>query len=254
MTILLACPANPPRLTPAEPHQRHSCNQRVLQIAARLSTSTGKRGGGTPRLQRSSCLPEGITDTLIGLRALRSFTLLLLLSFVGYRAPAQVIPAFRLPPRIAVFATYNDVKPDFRYYGDLAVDGGFGLGGFYQTRHVIGAELRGSINRWGGLEHEETVLAGPRAALHIRHLFPYVSILGGEANAWRWSNPPIKGEPTPTLIEGRGPQWSVLGGLDVHFNHHLSFRTGELSYAKTYLKGWNMTPLSASAGVVYRIN
>jgi len=29
---------------------------------------------------------------------------------------------------------------------------------------------------------------------------------------------------------------------------------GELSYSKTYLKNWTMTPYTASAGFVYRIN
>jgi hypothetical protein len=179
--------------------------------------------------------------------------LVLLFWTAAHSAPAQVVPTLRVPPAISAFGTFTEVKPDFRYYGDLAVYG-ISLGGFVQTRHVVGVEVRGSILRSGGLEHEESALAGPRFALHLARFSPYVSVLGGEANAWRWSNWPISGEPKPELHEGLGPQWSVLGGLDVHLSHHIVLRVGELSYSKTYLKDWTMTPLTASAGFVYRLN
>jgi hypothetical protein len=180
--------------------------------------------------------------------------LALLFSASACAASAQVmVPGLISAPNISAFGTFTAVKPDFGYYGDLAVYG-ISLGGFVQTRHVIGAEVRGALLRSGGIEHEESALAGPRLALHFARISPYVSILGGVANAWRWSHPPNTGEPPPRMLGGFGPQWSVLCGLDVHLNHHIVFRTGELSYSKTYVKAWTLNPLTASAGIVYRIN
>jgi hypothetical protein len=56
------------------------------------------------------------------------------------------------------------------------------------------------------------------------------------------------------MLGGFGPQWQVLGGVDVRVSHRFVVRMGELSYAKTYVKSWALTPLTASAGIVYRLN
>jgi hypothetical protein len=179
--------------------------------------------------------------------------LALLFAAAGCSAQAQVVPAISAIGNVSAFATFTTVKPDYGYYGDLAVYG-VSFGGFLQTRHLVGLEARSSLLRSGGIEHEETALAGPRFVLHFANVTPYVSVLGGVANAWRWSNPPNKGDPPPRVLGGFGPQWSVLGGLDVRLNHRFVVRMGELSYAKTYVKDWALTPLTASAGIVYRIN
>jgi hypothetical protein len=179
--------------------------------------------------------------------------LALLFSAAACSASAQVIPAFSAIGNVSAFGTFTAVKPDYGYYGDLAVYG-ITFGGFLQTRHLVGLEARSSLLRSGGIEHEETALAGPRFVMHFANVTPYVSVLGGVANAWRWSNPPNKGDPPPRVLGGFGPQWSVLGGLDVRLNHRFVVRMGELSYAKTYVKDWALTPLTASAGIVYRIN
>jgi hypothetical protein len=179
--------------------------------------------------------------------------LALLFSAAACTASAQVIPAFSSIGNISAFGTFTAVKPDFGYYGDVAVYG-ITVGGYVQTRHVVGVEVRGLLMRSGGIEHEEAALAGPRVAMHFGNFTPYVSVLGGVANAWRWSNPPNTGEPPPRMLGGFGPQWSVLGGLDVRLNHRFVLRMGELSYAKTYVKAWALTPLTASAGIVYRLN
>jgi hypothetical protein len=165
----------------------------------------------------------------------------------------QVIPSLRMPPSISVFTTFTTVKPDFNYYGDLAVYGA-SVGGIFQTPHLFGVEVRGSFARSGGLEHQESALAGPRIQVRLKRFSPYLSLLGGAGNAWWWSNPPIKGEPTPKVIEGLGPQWSVVGGLGVTMNRRISFRVGELSYSKIYTKDRTLTPLTGSVGVVFRIN
>jgi hypothetical protein len=178
--------------------------------------------------------------------------LALLFSAIAYRASAQVtIPELREGPQIRVFATFSDVKPNHNYFNDLAVYG-FSMGGYLQTRHVLGGELRGSITRWGAAQHEESILAGPRAALHFGRVSPYLSLLGGVGNAWSWSNPRKPGLPPPTITEEIGGQWMVLGGLDVHLKNRLTLRVGELSYSEIYLKGKTLNPLSASAGIVFR--
>ncbi|HEV2275814.1 MAG TPA: hypothetical protein VGR96_16705 [Acidobacteriaceae bacterium] len=154
---------------------------------------------------------------------------------------------------MSAFATFTDVKPDFRYYGDLAVYG-ISAGGIIQTRHFYGAEARGTLLRMGGMEHQESLLGGPRAALHFSHLTPYGAFLGGVGNAWWWNNPRHTGQPEPKLDEAIGPEWSLLGGVDLHFNRRLSFRLGEFSYSKIYVTNRTLTPLGASAGFVFRIN
>jgi hypothetical protein len=179
--------------------------------------------------------------------------LALLLSVTAYSASAQVIPSFKTPPRIAVFGSFTDVKPDYVSFSDFAVYG-FSAGGYLQTRHIIGAEVRGSITRWGGNQHQESALAGARASLHFGHFSPYVALLGGEGNTWAWSNAPKPGLPKPVNTEETSPQWSILGGLDIYLKNRLSLRIGEFSYSQIYRKEQTLTPISASAGIVYRIN
>jgi hypothetical protein len=165
---------------------------------------------------------------------------------------AQVIPALRLPPTLAGFVMFTDTKPDLRWYGDYAVYG-VSAGTIFQTPHLLGAEMRGSFLRAGGLEHQESLLGGPHVALHYGHWSPYVSVLGGAANAWRWSNFPREGLPKPRIEEGFGTEWSVAGGLDVRLHHRFTLRVAELSYSKIYLHNGTLTPITASAGLTYRI-
>ena len=213
-----------------------------------------KRGGSVEQIPcpgRGSWA-EGVA--VVHFHRWRSLLSSALLVFLGYpicQARAQAVPAFKTSPKIAIFGTYTTLKPDYKFYGDLAVYG-FSAGGYLQTRYLFGIEVRGSVNRWGGEEHSEGILAGPRVALHIGRFAPYISALGGEANAWRWSNWPSQGK--PHLKEGLGPKWSAIGGIDFHAGHRISFRLPEFSYGKTYLKDWTLTPLTASVGIVYRIN
>jgi hypothetical protein len=161
-------------------------------------------------------------------------------------------PGLHADPHLSLFGTFTNLKPDYQYYGDYAAVG-FTSGAFVQTSHLLGWEGRGSINRWQGLEHQETILVGPRAALHFGRISPYVCFLAGGANGWRWQVPRRTGGPEPKLVEGFGPQWSAVGGIDVHLSGRFVFRVGEISYSKTYLSNWALTPISASAGFVYRL-
>jgi hypothetical protein len=164
-------------------------------------------------------------------------------------ASAQVGPAGTPVGDTAIFATFTDAKPNFRYLYDRAVYG-FSAGGFVQTRRILGIEARGSLLKWGSDQHEESALVGPRAALHFRHFSPYACGLVGAGNAWSRNLP---GAPS-FIIEQVGLQWSILGGVDVRLAHHLRLRVGELAYSKIYLSGRTLTALNASAGFVYRIH
>jgi hypothetical protein len=164
-------------------------------------------------------------------------------------ASAQVVPAGRSAGDVAVFATFTDAKPNFRYLYDRAVYG-FSAGGYLQTRHLLGVEVRGSLLKWGSDQHEESALAGPRAALHLGRFSPYISGLVGIGNAWSRN---LNSEPS-LITEATGLQWSILGGLDLHLTHHLRLRVGEVAYSQIYLPKRTLSPLNASAGFVYRIN
>jgi hypothetical protein len=177
------------------------------------------------------------------------FTTVLILFGAPHIASAQAGPALRLPPDVAIFATATGGKPNFRYLYDRAVYG-FSAGGFLQTRHFLGVEVRGSLLRWGSDQHAESALAGPRTALHFGRVSPYGCFLLGAGNAWSRNLP---GHP-PFIIEAVGLQWSAIGGVDLRLAHHLRLRVGELSYSKIYLANRTLTPLNASAGFVYRIN
>lgn len=178
--------------------------------------------------------------------------LIVLLSAAAPSVSAQLIPGLVPKPNISVFGAIPvNLTPNFGYVAPVLV--GYSLGGFYQTPRFVGVEVRGSMQRRVSAEHQESVLAGPRIALHFGHISPYVGLLGGVGNGWRFQNPPVAGKPLVQPVEGLGPQWTVLGGADVHFTRQFAIRIGEISYSKLYLKDWNLTPLNVSAGIVIRL-
>jgi hypothetical protein len=186
-------------------------------------------------------------------RLLWLLSVVILMAVTTCRAHGQAIPVLRLPMRISAFGTFMDAKPHLGYYDDRAVWGATG-GGIVQLPRFGGVEARGSVVRFGGLSHQESALIGPRVAVHIFHVTPYGSLLFGEGRGWWWSSPPVKHQLPPHLDEGRGFQWSVVTGLDVHLRDRISLRIGELSFSRLYIPGKNMTPLSASTGIVFRVN
>jgi hypothetical protein len=190
-------------------------------------------------------------------RFYRSFLLrtsvALLLSAAASTVSAQVIPASRAIGNLSAFGTITTLKPDVGYYSNNAVFG-ITLGGFLQPRRFPGLETRGLLLRSGGIEHEEALVIGPRFTRHFGIVSPYVCGLGGVANAWRWSNPPNPGLPPPRMLGGFGPQWQVVGGVDLRLDHQWLVRLGEVSYGKTYTGNWTLTPLTFGAGIVLRLN
>jgi hypothetical protein len=177
-------------------------------------------------------------------------SLLVVLPFCCSASAQVVVPGLRFGSSMSVFTTFTDVKPNYQYFTDLAVYG-FSAGGFIQSHHVIGLELRGSITRWGGGQHEEAALGGPRAALHLGRFSPYIAGLGGAGNVWIGQDHPPPGHERKSK-EALGPQWTILGGLDFHLHRRWSLRAAELSYSHVYTDHQTVRPIGASAGIVYR--
>jgi hypothetical protein len=216
--------------------------QRLTSPSRRLGWVVLQAGAWLDRTASSFCR-----------QSLRRTALALLFSAAACGASAQVIPGLNAKPDLSIFGTLPvNVTPDFGYYAPVLF--GYQLGGFLQTQHLIGAEVRGTIQRRLNPQHQESILAGPRLALHYGPISPYVSILGGAGNGWRYLNPPSTGVKNRQPVEGLGGQWTIAGGVDFHLTHHFAFRLGELSYSKNYLKNWSLTPLNLTAGVVYRIH
>jgi hypothetical protein len=234
------------RMVPLEPERTFLSAYLKLPLMGRLSALEARSSAELP-----SKPDRQVSRRRQVLRSRRFSLLIALLCLLHcYRAPGQVpVPSVRIGPRLAIFGTITDIKPNFRNFEDYAV-WGFTAGGYVQTRHVLGFELRGSVTRWGGHEHQETGLIGPRAALHVGRFSPYISVLGGEANSWSWRQP---GNRKLWVEEKIAPELSILGGLDVHVGHHLSLRLGEASYSQIYRSDRTLNTLGASAGVVYHI-
>jgi hypothetical protein len=227
---------------------RATATRRMLSL---LQTVEGKRAGDlarNPQLRHRAARGIMNRSSFFRIQFILQFTTALIL-FGAHIASAQVGPAARLAPNISIFATATDAKPNFRYLYDFAVYG-FSAGGFWQTRHILGVEVRGSLLRWGSDEHEESALAGPRAARRFGHFTPYACGLVGAGNAWSRNLPGKR----PSIVEDVGLQWSVLGGVDFRLAHRFHLRVGELGYSKIYLPDRTLTQLTASAGLVYRLN
>lgn len=172
---------------------------------------------------------------------------------VAHSAPAQIIQGLQSRNNLSVYGTLPvNVTPDFGYYAPVLF--GYSLGGYLQTPYLVGAEIRGQIQRRQNAQHQESALIGPRVAMRFGRIDPYVSFLIGAGNGWRFTEPPIVGVKQPKPIEDIGTQWTLVGGVDFKLNHHFSARVGEISYSKLYLKEWNLTPVNFTAGIVYRIN
>jgi hypothetical protein len=223
----------------------------TISYCARNRLARPSRRRGWAVLQVGAWLDR--TAGSFGRQSLRRATLALMFSAAVCSASAQVIPGLNAKPDLSIYGTLPvNVTPDFGYYAPVLF--GYQLGGFLQTQHLIGGEIRGTIQRRLNPEHQESILAGPRLALHFGPISPYISILGGAGNGGRYLNPPQKGGKNPQPIESLGGQWTIAGGVDFHLTHHFAARLGEISYSKNYLKDWSLTPLNFSAGVVYRIH
>ena len=76
-------------------------------------------------------------------RSLPGTVLVSVISAGVYNAAVHLTPALQEPLNISILSAFTDAQPNFRYY-DFAVYG-ISAGGFLQTRHVVGVEVRGSL-------------------------------------------------------------------------------------------------------------
>jgi hypothetical protein len=229
--------------------RRASATSRMLLV---LQMTKRKRAGElarNPQLRHRAAKGIMNRNSFFRKHFVLQFVTVLILFGAAHIASAQVGPALRRAPDISIFATATDAKPNFHYLYDRAVYG-FSAGGFWQTRRLLGVEVRGSILKWGSDQHEESALAGPRVAKRFGRLTPYACGLVGAGNAWSRNLP----DKPPFIIEAVGLQWSILGGVDVRLAHHFRVRVGELGYSQIYLADRTLKVLTASAGIVYRIN
>ncbi|MEA2260318.1 MAG: hypothetical protein QOJ51_3143 [Acidobacteriaceae bacterium] len=228
---------------------RASVVRRTLLLLQAVQRKRAGEPARNPKLRHRAAKGIMNRNSFFSKQLVLLFVTVLILFGPPHIASAQVGPAVRRAPDISIFATATDAKPNFHYLYDRAVYG-FSAGGFWQTRRLLGVEVRGSILKWGSDQHEESALAGPRVAKHFGRFTPYGCGLVGAGNAWSRNLP---GKP-PFIIEAVGLQWSILGGVDLRLAHHFRVRVGELAYSKIYLADRTLTALNASAGLVYRIN
>jgi hypothetical protein len=225
-----------------------------------LSDSEPRLGGGCPALgfwsnETDRCSgPMGRQGSLRRLRPgshWLSFLVLLCFGSLCHRADAQVpFPSVIYGPSVGMYGTFTDIKPNFRGYADYAVWGGT-AGGYVQTSHVFGLEMRGSILRWGGAQHQAAMSFGPRMALHFGPLTTYVSALGGAARSWSWRDP---SKPSLWVSSQVSPQVTGVAGVDMRVTRHISIRVGEMSYSQVFRTDRTLKTLGASAGIVYRVH
>jgi hypothetical protein len=169
---------------------------------------------------------------------------ILLLLLIPAGAMGQVIPAMKAAPHYYGFGTYSYGHSDWN--SDTIY--GFTLGGFMQTSHIWGVELRGSMLRWGSQSAQEDIAVGPRGALSFGRFTFYGAPLFGAANA-RWQGTPGSSYNRSTI----GAEWKVLGGADFRLTRKISIRLGEASYSRIYILRHGLTPTTFSTGVVFRL-
>jgi hypothetical protein len=175
-------------------------------------------------------------------------SLAFLFQFIAPVAYGQVGPSVTTAANLSAFGDFSWGHSD---WGPQAIYG-YTLGGFLQSSHFIGVEIRGSALSFGGPDHQYSALGGPRVAIRLKRFTPYLVGLGGVGHA-RWQGE-INGQLDPNANEsGIGAEWSVVGGVDFYMRHHISLRLGEVSYSKIYVLQHGLTPLTYSAGITYRL-
>lgn len=172
----------------------------------------------------------------------------LMFLFAPWIGHAQVGPAMRIPLSVHLFGTSTagiSSGPNANNTGSL----GYSLGGFIQTPHVFGAEVRGSYLRWGSDQQRFDALGGFRAARHYSRFSPYGVVLAGIGHPIIRTNGPKSPQES-----NDGFEWKLGGGVDLYSGRHWSLRAGEVSYSIVYaLPGRSISSFDFSGGIVYHI-
>ena len=172
----------------------------------------------------------------------------LMVIFAPWMGHAQVGPAVRLPLSVHVFGTYTGGNASGPKTNNTT-SYGYSLGGFIQTPHFLGGEIRGSYLRWGTDQQRLDALFGLRGGWHHGRFSPYgVALVGA-------GHPIIRTNGPKSLQEsGTGFAWKLGGGVDFYAGRHWSLRAGELSYSMVNaLPHRNISAFDFSAGLVYHV-
>jgi hypothetical protein len=168
----------------------------------------------------------------------------LLLIFTPLLAGAQVGAGMRGPLTIHLLATYTDGFSS----GGRQNNYGYSLGGFVQTPHLVGLEVRGTYLRWGSAESRFDAMAGPRVSLHFARFSPYGAVLVGAGH------PIVRVDGPRSRVEGANcVELKLLSGVDYYATHHLSIRLGEISFSRYYAFPKRVRAIDVSAGFVYHL-
>jgi hypothetical protein len=168
----------------------------------------------------------------------------LFLLFTPLIGRAQMGPEMRGPLSIHLFGTYSYGSSD----GDTGNSYGYSLGGFVQTPHLWGLEVRGAYLRWGSDESRFDAMAGPRVALRFARFSPYGAVLLGAGHPLARLN-----GPNSQLESNTGAELKVLGGVDYYAGRHFSIRLGELSFSEYYALPKGVSAIDVSGGIAYHL-
>lgn len=180
----------------------------------------------------------------------QGFLVAVLLTLCSLSAWAQVVPAIHSRARMAIYGDFSAAQPNFGTSAGFIY--GFTVGGYLQSSHVIGFDMRGIVLRAGGPDHESSVLVGPRAAFHFARFSPYTALDVGAGHAWRYPKQDGGDEAQGKRVHGTGLQWSLIGGMDLYWGHHVSVRMAELTYSSIYATNQSRIPINYSTGLIYR--
>lgn len=119
-----------------------------------------------------------------------------------------------------------------------------GSAGGYVQGHVLGWVLRGSADPSGDMFHIYEALAGPRIALDIPFLKPFVEATGGIGHSSYNS--------FGSVGSSWGAAWQVDGGVEHRLLPRLRWRIVEVAYGRIYA-GPGESPTMISTGLTLHV-
>jgi hypothetical protein len=127
--------------------------------------------------------------------------------------------------------------------GDGWIWGG-SAGGYYQS-HLLGFVLRGSAVPGGDTIHVYEALAGPRLALDIPILKPFIEATGGMGHSGYYDG-------IGNFARAWGPAWQVDAGVEHGLFPHLRWRIVDVAYGHVYV-GPGISPTIISTGLALHL-
>jgi|HubBroStandDraft_5_1064220.scaffolds.fasta_scaffold349047_2 hypothetical protein len=120
-----------------------------------------------------------------------------------------------------------------------------GSAGAYEQGHVLGWVLRGSADTAGGTFHVYNAVVGPRIALDLPLLKPFVEATGGVGHSDYYGSSGSTGS-------SWGAAWQVDGGVEHGLLPRLRWRIVEVAYGHIYA-GPGVSPTTISTGLTLHV-